>query len=118
MKTAKLPSTIFSVCVDKAVEYTTDVLRRPTTHTALMIVENESVILPYQTLVSEFYSAGYGAKKIEKWVNEWAEIGLIKWRFYDSTHKYVSFLSKPVSNKDHQSMKEWFIAEKDKKVTE
>ncbi len=118
MNTAKLPSTIYSACVDKAVEYTADVLRRPTTHTALMIVENESVILPYQTLVSEFYSAGYGAKKIEKWFNEWAEIGIIKWRFYDSTHRYVAFLGKSISDKDYQNMKAWFMAEKDKGVSE
>lgn len=115
---AKLPSTIYSVCADKAVDYTTDVLRKPTTHTAVMLIETESVILPYQTLVSEFYSAGYGAKKIEKWINEWSEIGLIKWRFYDSTHRYVAFLGKSISNKDYQTMKEWFISEKDKKVSE
>lgn len=115
---AKLPSTIFSECSKRAFDYTLDLMNNPTYESVAFAHLTGSCILPYQDVVLAFYNAGYGSRKIEKWINEWADMGLVKWRFVKE--KYIAFLGKPITDEQYESYCEWLNLElqKSKKSAE
>lgn len=112
---AKLPSTILSMCSKSAHDYTLRLMDNPTYESARFVASVEACILPYQDVVSTFFACGYGPQKTEKWINDWADMGLIKWHFFDQKEKYMAFLKNPITAIQREHFIKYLIAEKKKK---
>lgn len=112
---AKLPSTILSICTKSAYEYTLRLMDNPTYESARFVASTEACILPYQDVVTAFFECGYGPQKTEKWINDWADMGLIKWYFFNPKEKYMAFMKNPISATQHEYFTKYLLSEKKKR---
>lgn len=112
---AKLPSTILSMCAKSAHEYTLSLMDNPTYESARFVASTGSCIAPYQDVIATFFECGYGPKKAEKWINEWNDMGLIKWYFYNQHEKYMAFLKSPITAVQNEHFTDYLLKEKKKK---
>lgn len=112
---AKLPSTILSMCAKQAHEYTLELMDKPTYESVRFVASTGSCIVPWTNVIATFFECGYGPKKAEKWINDWAEMGLVKWYFYNQNEKYMAFLRTPISAVQNEHFTNYLMSEKKKK---
>lgn len=107
---ARLPSTILSECSNRAFEYTLDLMKNPTYESVGFAQSTGSCILPYKDVVMSFQMSGYGLRKAEKWINEWNDMGLVKWRL-NVKEQYMAFLTKPITDDQDDRFCKWLSSE-------